>query len=341
MNVQSLKQYIINNNDMIELILENSGFFHIKKLGDEYVCGWTYEGMGTSVHINVNTLKYYDFSIGKHGDIITLISESKSFGFKATVKYISKICGIDNIDFQKQKIEYPFGGYYKSVSKSDSNVLDINIKTYSEDILNKYILKPNVMFFKDGISNKVQEKYKIGYDIETGRIIVPWRDINGDIIGIMGRYNSREVPENYAKWIPVIEFPKSHALFGFSENYTHIISKDLCYIGESEKLPMQMESKNILHSIGNGGSIINEAKAEYIKSFGVKNLILLYDEGVEEEFIRVQAKKIKSNNPFYKNNVGYVFDKDNKFLPKKSKMSPSDLYDKKMRQLIKERLIWI
>lgn len=342
MNVQSLKQYIIDDSSMIELILEEIGMFHIKPIKDKINCGWTYEGTGTSVQISTETLRYFDFSNGTGGDLITLVSEAKHIGFKRAVQLISKILNIEDIEFKRQeKIKLPFGGFYKNLTSSSSNESYKNIKTYDESILDNYAMGVSKMFCEDGISALIQEKYCVGYDVISGRIIVPWRNIDGEIIGIMGRYNSKELPDGMAKWLPVIEFPKTFALFGYSENYIDIQKKDTCFIFESEKAPMQMSSMGIHHTIANGGSIINEAKALYIKGLGIKRLILAYDEGVTEEFIINQANKLKANTPFYSNKVGYIYDDDNSFLPKDSKMSPSDLDLQSVKTLIKQKVKWL
>jgi hypothetical protein len=156
----------------------------------------------------------------------------------------------------------------------------------------------------------------------------------------MCRYNSLNVPEEISKWLPIIPFSKSYTLFGFSENYLDIVEQDCVIISESEKAPMQLESKGITNGIGLGGSYINSPQVNFIKSLNIKNTILAYDEGLEEEFIREQAKKLIMDTPFIKNQVGYIFDANHEILEQGKKQSPSDLNIGDLNYLLK-KVKWI
>ena len=80
---------------------------------------------------------------------------------------------------------------------------------------------------------------------------------------------------------------------------------------------------------------------KYIKSLLVDKTILAYDEGLEEEYIREEAKKLKVNNAIFNNKVGYVYDRENIIIPKESKGSPSDFGKEKFSYLIKNCVVWI
>ena len=73
----------------------------------------------------------------------------------------------------------------------------------------------------------------------------------------------------------------------------------------------------------------------------VDKTILAYDEGLEEEYIREEAKKLKVNNAIFNNKVGYVYDRENIIIPKGSKGSPSDFGKEKFSYLIKNCVVWI
>lgn len=339
MNIVQLKDYIKGDYEKIIQILEKNNFYDISynRSKNEIRCAREYGRNNTSIRINVDTLSSVCFSKNVKGDIITLIQHKNQLGFKQTINNISSILGISNVDFNINKY-MPFGGYYKKISKNqDINYVDL--LTYPEDILDQYSIKPNLLFYKDGIDWNVQKKYLLGYDCISQRIVVPWRNINGDIVGIMGRYNHNEIPEGISKWLPIIAFPKSYVVFGYSENYSNIIENDFCIIGESEKLPMQLESKGIKYSISVGGSSISTMQSQYIKSLNVKTNILAFDEGLDEEHIINEAKKLKIENAFYSNNVGYIYDEQGKILKKGSKLSPSDLNE--FNVLIKNYVRWI
>jgi DNA primase len=340
MDIIQLNNYLQGDYDKISEILNQTGFhsISINQNKREIRCARDYGRNNTSVKINIDTLYSKCYSTNTRGNLITLIQRRNNWTFKNTLVKIASILDIDEIKLQS--IQLPFGGYYKGLF-TNNKLNYMGLPTYNEEILNDYYIKPSLIFYQDGIDYNVQHKYQIGYDRETERITVAWRDCNGDIIGIMGRYNSLNVPKEVSKWLPIIPFSKSYTLFGFSENYINLIEQDCVIISESEKAPMQLESKGINYGIGLGGSYINPPQINFIKSLNIKNTILSYDEGLEEEFIREQAKKLIMKTPFIQNRVGYIFDTNYEILERGKKQSPSDLGIGDLNYLLKNNVRWM
>jgi len=341
MNIIQLNEYLQGDYDKIEELLNKTGFYNIStnRSKNEIRCAREYGHNATSVSVNVNNLYSKCYSTNIKGNLITLIQKRNKWNFGETLRTVSEILNIDNITFMNQN-QLPFGGYYKKIF-NEQDVNYIELPTYDEKILDNYHIKPSALFYKDGINYNVQEKYKIGYDRETDRIVVAWRDTNGKIIGIMGRYNSTKVPEEISRWMPIIPFSKSYTLFGFSENYTNIVEEDCVIILESEKAPMQLESYGINYGLGLGGSHISLTQESFIKSLNVRTVILAYDEGIEEEFAREQALKLVVDTPFVKNKVGYIYDAENHYLKNGMKQSPSDLQLGDFNALIQNKIRWV
>jgi hypothetical protein len=337
MDVFALKNHIIDDPDYIELLLEKTGFHDISERDEEYRCAWKEGRNPTSVKVNKQTLSSTCFSMNINGDIITLIQSKLNTSF---TKAIKRICEI--VDFKyESKIEsftLPFGGFYKKIAQLKSDDA-LDLETYSEDILMRYERIPNLLFYEDGILPHVQDSYGIGYDADTGRITVPWYSENG-LVGIMGRLNKREVSEEENKWFPILPFPKSKVLYGFMNNYKTIQEKGFVMVGESEKSSLQFASKGLDVGVSLGGTSLSEHQANNIKGLFCKRTLVLLDEGIPEDQIRDIASKLKLPKLF-KSEVGYVFDKENRFLPKGSKIAPSDLDKKKLNELIKSCTVWI
>jgi DNA primase len=215
-----------------------------------------------------------------------------------------------------------------------------NLETYSEDILERFELIPNLLFYEDGILPEIQMKCNIGYDSVTGRISVPWRSFSGELCGVMGRLNKKELNEDEVKWYPILPFAKSKTLYGFVENYNSIQEKSFVMLGESEKFSLQVASKGLNVGLGLGGSFLSEYQANHIKSLFPKLIIVAMDEGLSEEHSLEIAKQLKSDK-YYKNKCGYIFDKNNDYLPKNSKLAPSDLDKNTLKKLIDNCTVWI
>ncbi len=338
MDVYGLKQYIINNPHLIEEILEQSGFCKIRDLGDEIRCARDEDKNPTSIKVHKETLGSVCYSTNIKGDLITLVQKKKELGFREALNFIAEISGY-KLNTNPIEIVLPFGGFFKNLGVNKGTG-SIDIKHYDESILNMYANIPNKMFFEDGIFPEIQERYGVGYDAVTGRITVPWYSLNMKLCGIMGRLNKREVEGYEMKWFPIIPFEKSKTIFGYKQNYEIIQSRDILVVGESEKLPMQLSSMELDIGLALGGCHMSEIQANHIKALFARRNIIAFDEGLDEEISIEAAKKIKFNNIF-KNNVGYIYDRNNEYLPKGSKLSPTDVGKETFEKLLKNYTHWI
>lgn len=337
MDVREIKQYLIENPDKIRILLENSDFHNITLNGDEYRAGRDIDTNPTSVRVKMDTLSSTCFSTGVSGDIITLIGAKLNIDFRDTLRFIKGTLGLSKGMVQIKEVKLPFGGYFKKLGKKSK--YDSYIEPIPESTLENYIDLPNKMFLDDGISIESQKKFNIMYDPKTNRVAIPHWDLNGNLIGVMGRYNG---DTDDFKYIPITKgFSKSKTLYGYWQNYNNIQEKSMVIIGESEKFVMQLDTFGLPIGLGLGGSMLSDTRIAQILALQTDVVILAYDEGLEESFIIENAERLVSDNPFFKSKVGYIYDKDNKYLPKGSKYSPTDLGYDTFKKLLSECVIWV
>lgn len=321
MSVKSLKDYLINNIDDIIKILEETDFYSISfsEPRNEIRCAYYPEGNPTSILINCDTLSCYVFSKDISSDLIGLISIHNNWNLPQTVKTISQILGIKDIDTLESP--YIFNGFYKH--NKGKNFFK-NYKIFPRDILNNYIDKPNMRFLKDKISIQTQFKFQIRYDPITNRIIVPWFDKKGNLVGITGRYNFNDLGNN-PKWKAIESFSKGQFLYGYYENQKEIEKEGYVIIGESEKFVMQLDSMGYHNALALGSCTITETQSRIIKSLPVSKVIIACDEGVNIEHLLLQCDKLKGG--IFSNNkeIYCIYDSKNEILKKDSKMSPGDV----------------
>ena len=338
MDVMQIKDMLYGNLDKIQILLESAEFLNIRINGNEFRCQYDEGHTNGGTQIKIDTLKANCYSLNFSGDIITLLQEKLDLTFRQTLKWICGVLNLDGGNFKQKEIVLPFGGHFKNIKREIYNTTNI---IYSDNVLLQYGCVPNVRFLKDGISIQTQIKFNIGYDVATNRLTIPWRNINGDLIGIMGRINVDEIPEDIAKYLPIIPFSKNNAVYGLYENYKSIAEKDICIIGESEKTTHALDSMDMDVGLGLGGNIVSEYKANLIKSVRPSKIILGMDEGLDEEVSVRNAMMLKSNNIYYTNKVGYIIDKNNDYLPKGSKASPYDYGKETLQRLCKNYVRWV
>lgn len=334
MDVYGLKEHIKSNPETIELILEKAGFCDISdkySRGSEYRCAWKENGDPTKVRVDIESLNSSVFGENIKGDLLTVVQKKLNYSFSKTVDFVAKVINYEDVEVKDS--QFPFGGFYKKIQRFRDNDM-IELVTYDDLIISDYNNNPNLMFLEDGITVETQQYFDVGYDLITDRITIVWRDTTGKIVGVMGRKNKRVVEEGENKYFPIIKFPKGRVVYGFSNNYNMIQQHKKIYIGESEKFTQKLHSWSIPLGVSLGGSNLTEIQANNIKSLLCDKIIIGLDEGLDEEISVEMAKKLKMNR-YFKNEVYYLHDKNNLYLPKDSKMSPTDLPKEDFARLVK------
>ena len=291
----------------------------------------------TSVVLNLDTLSFYCFSTSSKGNLYTLIMQRKDMNFPTALKWAADFAGLDKEEYDID-IKLPFGGFFRGLVREISEP-EFSMKTYNESELDEYKGFYNTMFLEDGISFESQEKFNIGYDALSNRVTIPIYSLDNKLIGIMGRYNGKCAHEE--RWLPIIPCSRSLTIYGFNENYQSIQEKGMTVIGESEKFVLQTDSFGCHITLATSGCHISDTQAKHIKSMFLPKIILAYDEGLSEEDIIAEAEKLKMDNQIYKNHVGYIYDREHKYLPEGSKASPSDLGKEVFSKLVKECVVWL
>ena len=246
-----------------------------------------------------------------------IISIHNDWNIHKTIEVVTNILNIKDLD--NFKSPFIFNGFYKHIkrNKQDKSIV------FPLSTLDKFINHPNIRFVKDNISFETQYKFHIKYDPVSQRIVVPWFNHKGELVGITGRYNFNNIGSN-PKWKALESFPKGNYLYGMYENLDDIKEADYVIIGESEKFVMQLDSYGYHNALALGNCTITDKQARLIKSLPVNKIILALDEGVDIEHILTQCEKLKGG--IFNNNkeIWCIYDNENKIMRKGSKASPTD-----------------
>ena len=342
MNVIKLNEILTNNDEALYSIIESLGFDSIRERhgssGGYFVFPNLNGDNKGAINIYKESLNYNNYTRGHKGNIYTLIMEVKKISFPKALDYVVKVLKLDKSELESN-INYPFGGFYLDIIKSIQEP-ELSMKTYDLNLLDEYANKYSRLFFEDGISYNSQQKYNVGYDIWSNRITIPEFTFDGKLCGIMGRLNERDCSHE-DRWLPIIPCSRNLTLYGYLNNYHKIKQKDLCIIEESEKGVMQMNSMRCGIGLATCGDNISPTQQKYIKALNTSRIILAYDEGLDEDYIRSEAEKLKVDNCILKNRVGYIYDKNHDIMIKGAKQSPSDLGIKGFTDLMKNYVTWV
>lgn len=329
MDICELKNEISSDYNNIRIILEKIECNRISENKKEFRCAKNkYDSNSTRVVVKKNeglTSKIYDIETTK-GDIFTIIMKIKNCSLRDSLKICCNALGLNfnNMNnYKPKKRKKAFGGFYSSNKNNQIENMTL-LKIYDDNELNLFINKGNILFFEDGIHYDIQTIFNIMYDDKTNRIVVPWRDFLGRIVGFMGRYNKSAeycLENNISKWLPIknYSFFKSQVVYGFYENYNYILEAGRVYVGESEKFVLQLASFGIRNSVAIGSHEVCEVHKRLLLSLGVE-IVLCFDNDISDKINIKQCKKFRNKSSLLQAKVGYVITDD--IL--NDKESPSD-----------------
>lgn len=330
MSINQLTNYLCENPQEIIKILELTDFYNISffESKNEIRCAYYEGGNPTSVCINCNTLQAYVFSKDVGGSLYHIICLHNNWTLSKTIRFIQNSLNLSD-DFKTESF-YIFNGVYKQVSRQKEKEINILPKSLLDDY------KPycNMRFYNDNISFNTQRKFGIRYDMITNRIIVPWYNQNGDLVGLTGRYNFDDL-NGHPKWKTMKNFQKGNFLYGLYENYQDIKKSGYVIVGESEKFTMQLDSFGYHNGLSLGSCNITEKQAILLKALPVSKIILGLDEGVSVEHILYQCEKLQGGIFNSSKEIWCIFDREHRIMKKDTKVSPTDLGKENFEYLLK------
>lgn len=331
-----MKEYLKNNPEQIEKILSYYNYHSINITDKEIRCAKPNGDNPSGCRIKLNdNLSATDFTTSYNGDLFSLVATHTGLTYGEVIKTIKIIINKKINGTYENKEESLFDGFFEGIyipyEEEKKEVI------YDKSILEQYSkYKWNMRFFKDEILPSSQYKFHIGYDEVSNRITIPWFNENGELTGIMGRLDSDE--KTNFKYLPIINFPKHDYLYALYQNKEYIRNNRV-YVFESEKSVLQCDSFGINNCVSLGGNSISKAQVEQLLKLNISEIVIALDEGLDTQVIKRDIKIIKDCLFMRDVKIGIIWDKDNKYMLKGSKVSPSDLGKYVFEKLINECLI--
>lgn len=329
-----IKKELIDHPDKLKEILERFGYCNVV-IRQKYISfGRDQYSSKKSIVIKLENNSYlyvHDYARSIQKDLFIYIGEQRRVEFTEVLSVVKSVLNItDYYDFFGNK--GIFGGFYERIRKNSVN----KVNTYDESLLNKYIKCGNLRFLKDNISLETQKFFNIRYDVESQGIVIPIFNQLGQLMGAKVRCNY-EVEDGEMKYFYLIPCSMSQTLYGYSQNYNYIVGGTI-YIFESEKSVMQCHSYSIRNCVALGSGSISQKQIRMILELNPEIIVFMHDTGFKLESIKRNISLTKSYSRFSEIQIGYwnYFGKGYE-----DKISPSDLGEKKLRQIMKEEISMI
>lgn len=257
----------------VKEILNTLGIQRISDLGDEinFSCPSDshYRGdLNPSAYINKNSGVFYCFSCGYKGNLIKLISDTEGVSIMTASRWLHE--------------KYDFGEISegKLVSEIDKILFPKEVKDSTPD-LEPFLDKFKKVWLKSfrNLTPETLNKYEIGWDNISGRVVIPYRDIHNKVVGFKGRLISKNA--NRLKY-KVLGDKNGTTRYGFptfnAGEYVYginSVSSDCLVIVEGEFDAIYLRQIGITGSVGIGTSKLTDYKLYQLCNKGDRAIVML------------------------------------------------------------------
>lgn len=318
--------------DSVDILDYISQFTEFEEKGGEY---WALsplkEEETPSFSVNTEMNKFYDFSTGKGGNVLSFIKLYYQCGDYQAADILRKYVGESGSAVRAKKMEASkvakrFSNHKRQVKSSKSTVLP-------DDYMARYRVDAGklAIWRNEGISDASMRRFQVFYDEFSDRIVYPIRNLDGKIINISGRtvdehWKDKKLRKyTYFKPLGILD-----TLYGLSENMDYIRMKGEVIIFEGAKSVMLADSWGIKNTAALLTSHLNPYQLKILAKLGVR-VVFALDKGVnirEDENIRRLKRYVR---------VEYIYDNDDML---EDKMSPVDAGEEIWENLYERRLCY-
>jgi DNA primase len=294
---------IIDSIDIVEYISQYVDL--VKQSNGEYISLSPFkEEVNPSFTVTPSNNLFYDFSTSQGGNIIDFIQKYNKCSLYEAINLAKQYANIteDYVDkrLNAAKVIKKFKNNIQKRIKSEHVILENSIMSKYEN--NKEKLS---VWYNDGITYEVMEKYQVRYDPFSNRIVFPVKDNNGSIINIKGRTLTPNFEEKgLRKYTYFYKLGQNDFIYGFYDNQQNYIREKEIILFEGEKSVMICEGWGITNTGAIMTSHLDELQMKTLIQLGVK-VVFALDKNVD---IKKDAN-IKKLRHYV--NIEYVEDTEN------------------------------
>lgn len=278
--------------------------YRFKKQSKEYfTCCPLHTDNTPSLSIsNSEPAKFYCFSCGVGGGIISWLTQIEKMKFPDAVKKAAQLANVDISKLLRSTTMRYIKNLKRVEDKSDKhNVLP-------DDFMEQYSNEPITLWENEGIEREVLKDFGVRIDKEKNRIVYPVYSSNNELINVKGRtlyenFKDLKIP----KYINYFKVNTLDYLQGFKMTEQYICSTGEIILFESIKSVMKAWCFGNKNSVSVESHCITDGQLKLIVKLGV-NVTLAFDKDVDISSKKV-LNQIKRLCRF--TNVYVIKDKDN------------------------------
>lgn len=282
--------------DIVEVI---SSYVTLHKKGSRMVgiCPF-HDDHHPSMKVHPVKQRFHCYSCGESGDVIEFIKLYHQTDFHDAVKILAQRYGIEmeyddrpNADQAQVRERESIKAVNNQMAQAYSTCLNgkplkylldrgLTLRTIKEWNLG---YAPSAEIYPYLIRNGFKDEFIYRSGLVTGRqrnffserIIFPWKDISGNIIG----FNGRALGDIKPKYINIPEnvlFMKRATLYGIDKAWKSIRNKNRCIIVEGQMDVIKLHQKGATNVVCTSGTALTEEQVRLIRRT-TRNVLLVFD----------------------------------------------------------------
>ena len=304
MNFQDAIKYIKDSVNIQEVISE---FVNLKKRGINYtgLCPF-HNDRHSSFSVSPTKQIYKCFACGKTGDVYQFLIDHENMTFPEAVQWCAKRLGItienDNESTPEQLQARKYKESLQVVMQASCNFFQNNLQHAAsylqdrgyyvdDDILKIYKVgyaPLGNLLFKDlsrnGYNQDLMQEVNLTavgqygpYDIFQGRLMFPFLDNQGNVVGYTGRIlQSRDGVAKYSNTKDTPLFNKGSYLFGLFQARQSIGQMGYAYLVEGQFDVMSLAAVGVTNAVASSGTALTEAQVKLLSRY-TREVVLNYD----------------------------------------------------------------
>jgi len=273
---------------------------------------------GENLSLKIDTMMFTCYSHCGSMDLLKLVQTRYELIGEPKKPYkcmqlICKACGIpfefEQSNDEQKVIDYDWKKEIGRYRKGKKSIDNSEIKVYDDKVLNYFPKVYHDDWINYGISEQTLDKFNIHWYQYKQQIIIPCYNHFGQLVGCRVRnMNEKLIEDGTPRYMPLfflngddMKFPTNSILYGECQNEDEIKRQKVCYLCESEKsvlkLDTLMNGKGI--ALGMMGSALSDENVRYILSLEINKLVILADSDFhdmsdeDEDWIKFEQKILK------------------------------------------------
>ena len=214
----------------------------------------------------------------------------EAFNYLCQYKGISAYQGVEQRGFHRESFEnedLEFLNRHLSVVETKT----VELTVYDDNVLQLFHLCYPEEWFKEGITPETAEVFDLRYCFNRNAVIIPYRNQEGELIGIRQRNFDEEQVAAGRKYIPATiekttyRYPTSQIFYGIYQNQEAIRQAKEVVLVEGEKSVLLYNSyyPNRSIALAMGGSSFSINHRETLLGLGVERVVICLDKDYHTE----------------------------------------------------------